>query len=340
MTTTTVVTVGTGGTYTSPQAAEDAKPANLTTSDIVWQIQQKKQEFVAASGQVLIVSGSITDATRYCEYTTEAGASLFDNAANPLRYDATKGAAMRSTYAGLYGGHSVVTSTEPYLRISRIQIKASASSSPSNYAINMDLPGGVVDSMLFESSSTGATTVALFQDTVVVTNSIAIYTGTNAGAQPMDLAWGASAVNCTLASVGTACNGIGSSGSVHGSATNMAIFGVKATGVLNANLNFTKCYTDLSGTPTGFTTVAYNTTTGSGFLSKTNGTHDLRIGSASALINNGTLTGAPTIDAFGRIRTGNPDVGAFEYVSAGSTRRFNPPMRGNFDRGMSGGFQG
>ncbi len=117
MTTTTVKTIGTGGDYTTLQAWEDASPANLVTSDVVWQGQCFNQEFFSSSAGLLNVSGSTTDATRYKELTTYAGASFVDNAGvqtNALRYNASNGAGIRNSYA--WGGP--VSVNESYFRIS------------------------------------------------------------------------------------------------------------------------------------------------------------------------------------------------------------------------------
>jgi hypothetical protein len=90
-----------GGDYSTLQAWEDACPANLVTADQIWQGQCKNQEF-ALNATVLNIAGTTTDATRYIELTTEAGASFRDHASkatNALRYDATKGAGIRATNA-------------------------------------------------------------------------------------------------------------------------------------------------------------------------------------------------------------------------------------------------
>jgi len=115
----TIVTssIGTGGDYSTPQAWEDACPSNLVTDDKVWRGECKNQTFTGG----VTFSGVTTDATRYIELTTEAGASFRDHAdaaTNPLRLDTTKGATLEITS----GGNSVVAILAANVRISKLQL--------------------------------------------------------------------------------------------------------------------------------------------------------------------------------------------------------------------------
>jgi hypothetical protein len=101
--------------------------------------------------------------------------------------------------------------------------------------------------------------------------------------------------------------------------------------------NFTNCYTDDASPPSGCSTIALDTSTGSGFENITVGTHDLRIKSTSALKNSGTSTGAPSADIMGTSRPqgASYDVGVWEYLDATPAsgphiRKFGPKLENIF----------
>jgi len=89
MPTTIVKTVGTASrNYSTMQAWEDASPVNLVTVDQIWKGEcYNDSEF---SGK-LICGGVTSDATRYPWLTTAAGESAYDDSANPLVYNQSKG---------------------------------------------------------------------------------------------------------------------------------------------------------------------------------------------------------------------------------------------------------
>lgn len=322
MTTTLVKTIGTGGDYSTPQAWEDACPADLTSVDQIWRGELLNQEFTSASSTVLTMTGTTQDATRYKELSVAAGASIFDNVANPLRYDGTKGAGIKVTYTGSYGGRVPVVIAESYARISRVQIAFTGSNSASQ-ALTVSGASGyhVIDSVLAETSgTTEAVTLSGVgsPNEIVARNLIAVQRHASASYRILG-APNTKLYNCTLVSVnGTKTNGVGVT--VSGAWVNVALFGCSSVG--SVGMTASNCYTNASSPPSGFTTIAFDTTTGSGFLSKTNGSHDLRLGSGSALINAGTSSGAPATDAYGQSRSGSYDVGAFEYIVVGSS--FSP----------------
>ena len=314
MTTTTVKTIGTGGDYTTLQAWEDASPANLVTSDVVWQGQCFNQEFFSSSAQLLSVSGTTTDATRYKELTTYAGASFVDNASvqtNALRYNASNGAGIRSTYAW----SAPVAVNESYFRISKMQISATTAVAFNGGATT----GMVIDKCIFENSSTGNEPLKTY-GVCTVKNSLIVQRSTATCAA---LSNGTNVYNCTFARTGSSTGNIFTGSYSTSTLKNCAFFGGATTLASgSSSKTYTTCYTDTASPPSGCTTVAYDTSTGSGFQNITGATRDFRIKTASALIDVGTTD--TTNAAYDIVGTARPqgsayDVGAWELVVAGAT---------------------
>lgn len=313
MTTTVVKTIGTGGDYTTLQSWEDAAPANLVTADQVWQGQCFNQEFFSSSAALLTVTGSTTDATRYKELTTYAGASFVDNASvqtNALRYNASNGAGIRGTYAWA----SPINLSESYFRISKLQM--SSNTAVCFYSSNST--GLVIDKCIVENSSTTDAALRTY-GVCTVKNTLVIQRST---ASVAVLSNGTSAYNCTFARTGSSTNSIFTG--VYGTTTlkNCAFFGGATTLASGSSTRtYTTCYTDTASPPSGCTTVAYDTSTGSGFENKTDATRDFRIKAGSALLDVGTTdttNAANDIAGTSRPQGSAYDVGAWELVS-GST---------------------
>ena len=323
MTTTVVKTIGTGGDYTTLQAWEDAAPANLVTSDQIWQGQCFNQEFFSSSAALLNVSGSTTDATRYKELTTYAGASFVDNASvqtNALRYNSSNGAAIRGTYA--WAGPVFIA--ENYFHISKLQIL-----SGDTVTLNSGNTGLIVDKCIVENSGTTNEALKTF-GACIVKNSLLV--GRSTGVIAL-LSNGTAAYNCTFVRTGTSTTNLVNGNYSTLTFKNCALFGGATTIAGGSSTKtYTTCYTDTSSPPSGCTTVAYATSTGSGFENKTDSTHDFRIKSTSAMVNAGTVesTHAAT-DIAGTSRPSGAayDVGAWEYVSAGGSQTLSPSLLSN-----------
>lgn len=308
MTTTTVKTIGTGGDYTTLQAWEDAAPANLVTSDIVWQGQCFNQEFFSSSAALLNVSGSTTDATRYKELTTYAGASFVDNASvqtNALRYNASNGAAIRGTYA--WAGPVAVG--ENYFRISKLQI-----SSTTTVALNGSNTGLIVDKCIIENSGTTNEALKTY-GACIVKNSLIV--GRSTGVIAL-LSNGTAAYNTTFVRTGTSTSNLVNGNYSTLTFKNCALFGGATTlAGGSASKTYTTCYTDKASPPSGCTTVAYDTSTGSGFENKTDSTRDFRIKSTSALVDAGTVESTHAATDIANTTRPNGlayDVGCWELV--------------------------
>jgi hypothetical protein len=94
--------------YSTVQAWANAAPANLVTADQVWKGEcYNDSEFLVASGDLLNLTTTTSDATRYMWLTTAAGHSFRDNSGKsslPLRYNQSKGVGLRATdnYGNLF----------------------------------------------------------------------------------------------------------------------------------------------------------------------------------------------------------------------------------------------
>lgn len=315
MTTTVTSTIGTGGTYTTLQAWEDAAPANLVTADQVWQGACKNQTF-SGSITLLTMSGSTSDATRYKELTTDTGASFRDNASvqsNALMYNTANGAAITSSVT--FG--VVVQLNENFARLTGLQVAATSST---GQAVSASGSTAQINFSILEANGT-KTLFASATGTRVLNSLVVQRTGAVLIA---DFFTSVAAVNTTfvIPSDKTAVNGAIRVQYPSGATfKNCAFFGCTDVGTTTST-TYTTCYTDDATPPTGCTTVAYDTSTGSGFQGTTDAARDFRLKSTSALINVGTTdsTNAP-IDIAGTARPSGAsyDVGAWEYVSGGGS---------------------
>lgn len=311
----TVVTnsVGPGKTYTTAQSWEDAKPSSLTAVDQIW----RGEAYAGAELSGFVVSGSTTDATRYCQLVAAAGESIADHASkltNALRYDASKGAALRSTTA--WG--SAITISENYFRLERMQVQHDNSN---GNAITGAGTNVTIDQCIVEAKGGKA---ADLNTGAVLKNSLLI--SRKGGTDCIVALWNSTVANCIFAApsdITPPTYGIRRNYWSAFTAVNLGIFGAASLATSTTGGTFTNCATDRSSPPSGFTTVAYDTSTGSGFENTTNGTHDYRIKSTSALKDAGTATGAPSTDIVGTTRPqgGSYDIGVWEYAAAGSTAR-------------------
>ena len=321
MATTVVKTIGTGGDYSTLQAWEDACPANLVSADQIWQGKVKNQVF-SASGTLLTISGTTVDSTHYVELTTDTGASFLDNASvrtNALRYNESNGAAIKITGAWA----NAVIISQNYTRISKLQFAGTSTGGGARAPLDIGNAGAAancdVDSCIFESYSAGVSGVAIGSVSIyganTIRNSLVIQRKNSNTALIAQLSAGASAYNCTFASIGgTVDSGLFAQyGS--GILKNVYVGGATAPKSGSASFTITTCHT--SATASGWTTTAQSTST---FENITDGTHDFRLKTGSGLIDVGTTDSTNAAnDISGTARSGAYDVGAWEYVSAVGT---------------------
>ena len=315
-------TIGSGGDYSTLQAWEDACPANLVTADQIWQGKVKNQVF-SSTGNLLTISGTTADATRYVELTTDTGASFLDHAnvrTNALRYNESNGACIKVTGAWA----SAVAIDQNYTRISKLQFSGTSTGGGAKASFSLGNGGGAthcdINQCIFEvyspsSGTSGAGSLSIYGNGNRVRNSLIVQKTSTNTAIIAQLSAGASAHNCTFVSLGTTLtNGIyGNYGT--GTLSNCYIGGVSAPKYGSAGLTVTACHTN--ATASGYTTTAFSTST---FENITDGTHDLRLKSGSALIGVGTTDSTyAASDISGLARSGTYDVGAWEASASDTT---------------------
>lgn len=299
-------TIGTGGDYTTLQSWEDASPANLVTADEIWRGTVFNQELT----QTLTISGQTTDATRYVELTTAAGASFMDHvdkATNPLRYNASVGAAI--TGSAPYGTRVSVTTA--HTRISKLQF-GTLSPGPTT-AVNFNAASTIVENVIIESS--GGCTVG--GSSGIARNVFLLRI--NSGGASIGIGNNGSLLNCTAVRP-----------SNHGNATwgiinnytsitvkNTAIFGVTNF----ASVSFTGNNNASNGTIGWGTSNQASLTYADQFVtpSDSGGTQDFRLKTGANLIDTGAdlTSDGVTTDIIGTTRSGTYDIGAWEVASSG-----------------------
>lgn len=158
----TISSIGTGGTYTTIQAWEDACPADITAAGTNedWIGELKNQEFVLTS--TLTINGMTTDATHRVILRCEAGASFRDNASkttNKLTYNSSYGACVKLNV----GYVSLLASNSKHITLSNIMFL-----SISNTAVFDTYINGIIDSCIV----VGNTLYANFNINTTVKNSV------------------------------------------------------------------------------------------------------------------------------------------------------------------------
>lgn len=307
-------TIGTGGTYTTVAAWFAACPADLVAADQIWQGRVLNQELTTA-GTMVTMSGKTTSSACYVELTADTGASFLDHAdkaTNPLRYDATKGAALRVTGDAAFG----VFVSGMHVRISKLQFHNSSSVNPYCCISGPGASGHlIIDRVIAESYVSHASTRGVIKVsglTSTISNSIIVQKATSTSAAIALVTAGAVANNCTFASLGaTLTSGVSTQ---YDAVTfkNCYIGGATAPVDAGGVSNKVTCYA--SSAATGFTVAALSTAT---FANVTIGTHDFRLVSGSTLIDAGTTeTTYAATDILGTARPqgGAYDVGAHELA--------------------------
>lgn len=308
MPTTVTSTISLSGSpdYSTLQAWEDASPANLVTADQIWrgEIQEVNDNFSGATN-VLILTGSTSDATRYKELTTAAAASFRDDVDNLLTYDESQGCSIVCT-----GSENSVIVSENFVRISNIQMSYDGTTlGPIQITTSCLLENLILRLGTGTGSEVTITGSARFVNCVLTSR-------VSTAARLMVVTSGSSNFhNCTFVTPSDLTAATHVFVDVGGTVTanNCAFFGV-ANVAFSAG-SFTTCYTDDSTPPSGCTTIAYDTTTGSGFEGITVAAQDLRIKSTSSLIDVGTDDATyASEDIFGNTRPSSEyDVGVHEF---------------------------
>lgn len=325
-------TIGTGGDYSTLQAWEDAKPADIVGSGSIWRGLQKNQNFDVTGSvtPILVIAGSTTDATHYTELTTETGASFRDNASvqsNALKYNASNGASISQDG----GSANVIEIEENFFRMSKLQVKGTPTGG-SNYPTCFDglsgtYGGVIIDGCIFETHNTNYVGRLQCASASVLKNCVLAQLGESAGA-----IFGCS-FSTNLATYNNSfvaaddlttppANLFNNDFASGYTSKNDAWYGGGTTTLrTSSNGTWTTGFSDCSTVPTGVT--------GSGsfsgaFQNVNASTQDWRAKTGGNLIDNGTTdsTNAP-VDIAGTSRPSGSayDIGAWELVQAGGSVR-------------------
>jgi hypothetical protein len=295
----TISTIGTGGTYTTLQAWEDACPADITASGTNenWEGELKNQTFTATSGTLLTIGGITTDATHRLILRCEAGASFKDNASaatNPLTYNPSNGAALEVS-----GGYTILLSkSSQHMEITGVQMLhtnyLSTSGGPSRSVFSSSGNCTIRDCIVagFLDTSSDAFVNSLFfvaaswfwdQTTLINCTAVRFVTGTGYLGHGGYGAPG-SVLNCLFLGFTTSISGDSNAFTATNCVTDAPIFASSQT--------LTACIT--GATPSN-EIVSYVLTDYT--------TLDARLKSGAQSIGGGTSAGAPTVDIIGQARS-------------------------------------
>lgn len=295
--------------YSTLQAWEDAAPVDLVAADIIW-----KGEIIAAdtfstgSSTALTLSGSTTDSTRYKELTVADGFSIFDNGDNPLRYDASKGAAIATTTG------APIAFSENYSRVSRLQFFSTTATN--QIPVFSGVTGVQLNRIISETSGNNA---ALEGISTVISNTLfiqrksaaSLLIGTNVSGATTDL------INCTFvvaSDITAATSTMFTASGTTINSTNCAFMNTcsSSVGTGSGTRNFTTCAANLASPPTGVTNVSF---ANAKFAKGDNTRSDFRIKGNSSLKNAGTTSATyASTDIFGVSRPvgASYDIGCHE----------------------------
>ena len=307
-----MATIGTTGTYTTIAAWEADAPATLTA---IWLGECQNQEFTEA----VTIAGSTSTSSFYKHLTTASGASFADNAnklTNALKFNTANGAAITVTA----GYTDTITVSENYFRLSKLQVQRITGGGASKAYLDTGVIGTQVSQCIMESDR--AASVARFEQDAIVSSCLFVGRNSAVGAIVTIGNVDGTLINCTMvvpSDFTASTDAIARSYASGWAVINCAMFGATNTesGTGSAP-TFTTCRGNDASPPTGVTTTAYDTTTGSGFENTTDSTRDFRIKTGSALKDAGTTNSLGSPDAAGTARPSGSayDIGAWEFAAA------------------------
>lgn len=296
--------------YSTLQSWEDASPVDLVADDKVWRgvIQEATDNFSAAS-DLLTIGGSTVDATRYKELTAASGASFIDGiGSSGLRYNESYGCSLNSSVN--FG--RTLSVTEEYFKISRIQMKATGTSSRALQATS----NFQADKCIFNTLSNVLYSVRVGGSSILSNCLIIQETATATYIIRSDAS--SEFHNCTIVvpsdKVGsTFCFNDVTTGST---VVNCGIFGIIDV-TNNIGTTFTTCFTDSLLPPTGCTTTDYSVSSGAYFYQTISLGSNFKIKTASSLKDSGTTDA--TYGSVDILDTARPqgvayDVGCYEFI--------------------------
>lgn len=311
-----------GAAYSTMQAWEDAFPSDLPAAGIRPICELQNTEHVYTSAPLSIGYLTVTDSDCYPVVTTVAGGSFLnhpDIATNPLRYDASKGAAIKHTGTSGWG----ITIGAPYTKIHGIQILITGTSSSAGGAITTTgtISNSVdINQCILESAGRSGNngTLSLRGSGSMIRNSLVVQRSTAATTAIATLSTGASAYNTVFVSLGTTVTDGLKTLYAPGTIKNCYVGGALNPHDGGSAMTFSNCFSDVA--TANFSLAPLSTAT---FVNVTDGTHDFRTPTGSALRNAGitdVTTGATDIYGTSRPQGAAYDVGAWEAPAA-----FIPP---------------
>lgn len=277
-----------------------------------------------------------TSAVNYELLTTAAGQSIFDNSANKITYDSTKGVCWKQT-----ANYATQLTLSSYVTVSKIAfwnqgqgndtrvIEAATFSSTFGLVIDKCL---CISDNTFQAYASGAIRAG-GQGDVLITNSVIVANQNSINAVKLSYANSVVIVNCTIvcpANVGTSATtafaDVSSNAQLH--IYNTAVFGFSSwtgaggsfVGSNNATDNASIPGTDSASLKSQTYSSCFVNPTFSGGVAAA----DFKISSSSPLKDAGAdkhaTYGQVANDIFGTARPAGAsyDIGAYEYVSAGS----------------------
>lgn len=313
-------TIGTSGrTYSTPQAWEDALPANAVTAGNSYVGELYADSEFAASAPIITFGGTTTDSTHTITLKAAAGQSFYDNAnklTNALKYNAANGVALRAT--GAFQVSTIEVGSQ-YVTLDGLQVSMDVSGGYS--AINMTSANCTIKNCIAYSITGNNRSVIANGSTATITNVLAIQAGATS-ASGFDLSGGGTVVACTAVRIansgGTAFSRNYASPLIRDCAGfGFTKFGKDTTAAGGSGYN---CTDVASGNTPGSNNLN-SKTFASQFVDITNtGAMDFRVKAGADLINAGTrdATNTADLDIVNSARsTTTPTIGAWEYAAAG-----------------------
>jgi hypothetical protein len=313
-------TIGTGGTYTTPESWEDALPATLTEPE-VGRLLAQSHDLAGA----LSFSGHTTSATNTITLESAPGAGWGNSTTHPMRPQAANGAILT---CNVYSAH-VLYIDNSNIVIQGIQVRNDGDDAAGIYATGA-ATNTTVDRCLIQASPSGGLAVVLFTNDAKFRNNAAINRSASGAGRGVWMGGGGICVNNTVVrpvflpgANGGSDYGLWSE-FVNTLARNNAVFGFNVpagggaygAGTTN-NATDEASFGAGSANLTGLT--ATNQFNDVGSTSGWATAIDLRLKAGSALIDAGATdaTNAPT-DAYGTVRPQGSayDIGAYEAAAA------------------------
>ena len=201
MTTTTVKTIGTTARdYSTIASWWAACPADLVTSDEIWQGEcYNDSEFLVTSATTF--SGVTTSSTQFPRLTAASGESFADNAnklTNALRYNQSNGVGIRTAT----GYVNMLTVSVSHIDMSKLQVYRQSDSGTNLTITNTSVSGGSYEQMIVQSDTTKIQVMSLRNGTDnTISNSLIVCRGNGANGNGIDAGYpgtGSGIFNCTI----------------------------------------------------------------------------------------------------------------------------------------------